>query len=180
MQQHKKWKHGEIEDQQKPYLENISLHIKEKQNYFLNEIQEDKALTNIRKLLKTISLENILDPKINKSKTIVIIKLRDPNKIIRVKPMIYTPEDRIEFGKQIEELLELKVIIPSNSPHSSRAFLIEKKSEKRRGKKRMVINFKALNKKIIDDGYIIPKKEELLSLIKGKKYFSSFDCKSGF
>lgn len=43
------------------------------------------------------------------------------------------PQKTVEFGKQIKELLEMKVIIPSKSPHSSPAFLVEKEAEKRRG-----------------------------------------------
>ena len=34
------------------------------------------------------------------------IKLKNPNKIIRIKPMIYTKQDIDEFDIQIKELLE--------------------------------------------------------------------------
>jgi len=37
-----------------------------------------------------------------------------------------------------------------------------------------------LNDHTIGDGYLLPKKDELLDQIRGKKVFSSFDCKSGF
>lgn len=94
--------------------------------------------------------------------------------------MIYTPDDRKEFELQINELLEIKVIIPSNSPNCSPKFLVEKEAEKRRGNKRMVVNYKALNKETIDDGYYLHKEEELLTLTRGKKHFSGLDCKSGF
>lgn len=94
--------------------------------------------------------------------------------------MQYNPEDRKEFEIQIKELLEMKLIVRSKSPHSSPAFLVENEAEKRRGKKRMVINYKALNKETIDDGYFLPKKEELLTLIRGKMYYFGLDCKSGF
>lgn len=62
----------------------------------------------------------------------------------------------------------MKVIISSKSPHSSPAFLVEKEAEKRRGKKRMVVNYKALNKETLDDGYYLPKKEELLHSVAHK------------
>lgn len=88
--------------------------------------------------------------------------------------------DREEFGKQIQELLELKVIKPSKSPHMSPAFLVENEAERRRGKKRMVVNYKAINQATVGDSHNLPNKDELLSLIRGKKIFSSFDCKSGF
>lgn len=66
-----------------------------------------------------------MDVNLKKGNLTAKVELKDPNKIIRVKPMQYTPEDRVEFGKQIKELLEMKVIIPSKSPHSSPAFLVE-------------------------------------------------------
>ena len=51
----------------------------------------------------------------------------------------------IEFERKIQKLLELKIIIPSNLPHFSTIFLIKK--TKKEEKKRIVINFKTLNKK---------------------------------
>ena len=57
------------------------------------------------------------------------IELKDPNVIIRVKPMRYRQEDRQEFDKQIKELLELKIIRESKSPHSSPAFIVRNHAE---------------------------------------------------
>ena len=94
--------------------------------------------------------------------------------------MIYNQEDKIEFEKQIKELLDLKLIRPSKSPHSSPAFMIRNHAEVKRGKARMVINYKELNKATKFDGYFIPNKNVLINLAKGKKYYSKFDCKSGF
>ena len=37
-----------------------------------------------------------------------------------------------------------------------------------------------MNKATIGDSHNLPNKDELLTLIRGKKIFSSFDCKSGF
>nr|GEU96481.1 retrotransposon protein, putative, Ty3-gypsy subclass [Tanacetum cinerariifolium] len=62
----------------------------------------------------------------------------------------------------------------------SLAFLVENKAERRRGKKRMVVNYKAINKATIGDTHNLPNKDTLLSLIRGKNLFSSFDSKSGF
>ena len=94
--------------------------------------------------------------------------------------MNYSPQDREELGKQIQELLEMKIIIPSKSPHMSPAFLVENEAERRRGKKRIVVNYKAINEATIGDSHNLPNKDELLTLIRGKKMFSSLDCKSGF
>ncbi|KAD4982759.1 hypothetical protein E3N88_19430 [Mikania micrantha] len=94
--------------------------------------------------------------------------------------MKYSPQDREEFSKQIKELLDLELIIPSKSPHMSPAFLVENEAEKRRGKKRVVVNYKEINNATIGDSHNLPCMQDLLTLPRGKTIFSSFDCKSGF
>ena len=44
----------------------------------------------------------------------------------------------------------------------------------------MVIYYRELNKKTIFDGYFLPYKRNLISRITNKKWFSKFDCKSGY
>ena len=79
----------------------------------------------------------------------------DPDKVIRVRPMIYSQEDIEDFKIQINELIQLNLIRESKSPHSSPAFMVRKHSEIKRGKARMVINYKKVNKNTKFDGYYI-------------------------
>ena len=44
----------------------------------------------------------------------------------------------------------------------------------------MVIDYRELNKKTIFDGYFLPYKRNLINRLVNKKWFSKFDCKSGF
>ena len=44
----------------------------------------------------------------------------------------------------------------------------------------MVIDYRELNKKTIFDGYFLPYKRNLINRLGNKKWFSKFDCKSGF
>nr|GEU40147.1 retrotransposon protein, putative, Ty3-gypsy subclass [Tanacetum cinerariifolium] len=74
----------------------------------------------------------------------------------------------------------MKLIIQSKSPHMSPAFLVENEAEKRRGKKRMVVNYKKVNEATIGDSHNLPNMQELLTLLRGKNIFSSFDCKYRF
>jgi hypothetical protein len=60
------------------------------------------------------------------------------------------------FAKKIKELLDKKLIEETNSPHSSPAFMVGNYSEIKRGKARMVINYKRLNEHLEFDGYFIP------------------------
>ena len=94
--------------------------------------------------------------------------------------MIYSLEDIEDFKIQINELMQLNLIRESKSPHSNLAFMVSKHSEIKRGKARMVINYKEVNKDTKFDGYYIPNKEILINLARGKNYYSKFDCKSGF
>ena len=55
--------------------------------------------------------------------------------------------------------MQMNPIRESKSPHSSPAFMIRKHSELKRGKARMVINYKEMKKNTKFDGYYIPNKE---------------------
>jgi hypothetical protein len=91
-----------------------------------------------------------------------------------------TPTDIEEFKMHIEELLKLKAIRESRSPHRSASFIVQNHSEIVRGKSRMVINYKRLNDNTVDDAYNISNKQEWINRIQGSKYFSNFDLKVGF
>nr|GFB08956.1 TPA: orf y [Tanacetum cinerariifolium] len=145
-------------------------------NIFL-QINKYKIIEGI---LDKVCSENPIDPQKTKGWMKASIKLIDPNTVVRVKPMCYSPQDRIEFTRQINELLAMKLIIQSKSPHMSPAFLVENEAEKRRGKKRMVVNYKKINEATIGDSHNLPNMKELLTLLRGKSIFSSFDCKSRF
>ncbi|AEL30041.1 polymerase polyprotein [Dahlia common mosaic virus] len=156
---------------------NITKEAVEDESNFIIDISRYQEIQN---LLEKVCSENPIDPAKSKAWMKASIKLADPKSVVRVKPMVYSPEDRKEFEIQIKELLDLKVIEPSKSQHMSPAFLVEKEAEKRRGKKRMVVNYKKLNEVTIGDSHNLPNMQELITLLRGKTIFSSFDCKSGF
>ena len=83
----------------------------------------------------------------------------DPDKVIKVIPMIYSQEDIEDFKIQINEFIQMNLIRESKSPHISLAFMVRKYSKIKRGKARMVINYKEVNKNTKFDGYYIPNKE---------------------
>ncbi|KAL6144955.1 hypothetical protein ACLB2K_055644 [Fragaria x ananassa] len=81
---------------------------------------------------------------------------------------------------QIQELLKKKLIRLSNSPHHAPAFLVRNHAEQLRGKARMMIDYRDVNKKTVKDGYQIAQVRVLINRLKGAKIFSKFDVKSGF
>jgi len=72
--------------------------------------------------------------------------------------MVYTHHDIEEFDKQIKELLDKGLIRNSKSPHTNPAFMVRNHAKEKRGKVRMVFNYKKLNDNTIFDGYYIPNK----------------------
>ena len=94
--------------------------------------------------------------------------------------MRYNELDVKEFQQQIKELLDLKLIRPSKSPHSSSTFMVRNRNKINREKARIVVNYKQLNDNAIFDGYFLPNKEILIHKTRGKKLHSKFNCKSGF
>nr|KYP76024.1 polyprotein [Cajanus cajan] len=60
------------------------------------------------------------------------------------------------------------------------AFYVEKRSERLRGKKRLVVDYKPLNHFLKDDKFPLPKTSTLPILLKESKIFSKFDLKFGF
>lgn len=97
------------------------------------------------------------------------------------KPVCFRPYrlpdcDRVLLRKIIDELLEYKIIQESRSAYASPVLLVDKKE----GEKRLCIDYRSLNKITIKDKYPMPRIEDLLDRLKGCKYFTSLDLKSGY
>ena len=115
-----------------------------------------------------------------KDKVQCILKIKNLDYKIKTAKMDASEKDREDYKTHINDLLKLEVIRRSDSPHRSSIFLVNKHNEQKRGKSRMIINYKRLNDNTEDDGYDIPRKEYLLGKIKDCMIFSKFDCKSVF
>ena len=68
----------------------------------------------------------------------------------RIKPMrasaaLMSPSERQFCDAEVKELLAKGLIEPSKSPWACRAFVVNKHSEQKRGKPRLVVKFKPLN-----------------------------------
>lgn len=76
----------------------------------------------------------------------------------------------------VDELLENNIIRESNSPYASPALLVTKKN----GEKRLCIDYRQLNKVTIKDKYPMPRIEDLVDRLQGRKCFTCLDLKSGY
>jgi hypothetical protein len=81
-----------------------------------------------------------------------------------------------EIKLQIQELLQKWHIRPNSSPCRNPIVLVQKKD----GTWRLYIDYKVLNKITVRNWYPIPRIDDLLDQLKGAKFFSKIDLKSGY
>ena len=82
--------------------------------------------------------------------------------------------------KEIQELLDKKLIRPSNSPWSYATFYVQKNSKLERGTPRLVINYKPFNNVLQWIRHPTPNKMDLIKRLYNAAIFSKFDMKYDF
>jgi len=87
-----------------------------------------------------------------------------------------SPKEQEEVKRQVQVLLEKKLIQPSRSAWSSPVIFVSKPD----GSLRMCIDYRALNKATLKDKYPLPRIDDLLDRLTGASVFSSLDLQSGY
>ena len=93
-------------------------------------------------------------------------------------PHVYrlAPDELEELRTTLDSLLQKKFIQPSTSPFGAPILFVKKKD----GTKRMVIDYRALNKITIKNKYPLPLIDELLDMVSGSTIWTSLDLMSGY
>ncbi|CAI7888030.1 unnamed protein product [Closterium sp. NIES-53] len=91
-------------------------------------------------------------------------------------PYRLSPTELADMKKQIEYLLEKRLIRPSTSPYGAPVLFTSKPD----GSLRMCIDYRALNKQTIKNKYPIPRIDDLLDQLRGATVFSKLDLRSGY
>lgn len=86
------------------------------------------------------------------------------------------PHDRDEVNTQISQWLEDGIVRHSISDYASPVVLVAKKN----GSKRLCVDYRLLNRKIIKDRYPLPLIEDQLDRLQDAKVFSTLDLRNGF
>jgi hypothetical protein len=95
---------------------------------------------------------------------------------VQKRPYKYAPTQKDELEKQIADMLRRGVIQPSNSPYASPVILVKKKD----GGWRMCVDYRYLNTLTIKNKFPMPVVDELLDELKGSKFFTKLDLRSGY
>lgn len=86
-----------------------------------------------------------------------------------------------ELDRQMDELLQQGIVRDSQSPWNAPLWIVPKKLDSSGKQKfRVVVDFRKLNEKTIEDKYPLPQVSELLDKLGRCQYFSTIDLKSGF
>jgi len=105
-----------------------------------------------------------------------LIQLVPGHKIPNRPLFRYSPAEQQQIKKQLSEMLERQVIVPSTSPFGAPVLFVKKKT----GELRMCIDYRELNKITIRNSYPLPRIDDLLDKLQGAKIFSSLDLLSGY
>lgn len=92
------------------------------------------------------------------------------------RPYRMSESERLIMRNITDDLLKNGIIQNSNSAYASPALLVDKAS----GEKRLCVDYRLLNRITVKEKYPMPLIEDLVDRLRGCKYFTSLDLKSGY
>ena len=95
---------------------------------------------------------------------------------IAKRPYRMAASELAELKKQLEELQRIGFIRPSSSPWGAPVLFVKKKD----GSMRLCVYYRALNEVTIKNKYPLPRIDDLFDQLKGAKFFSKIDLRSGY
>ena len=155
----------------------------------------------IKKLLKLINMENCNEEEKNHIENLiqeasdVFILPGEPLSAAKCEPIEINLDDKTSiFVKQykqhpglneiaektVKDYLKQGIVRESTSPYNNPIWIVERKSQGKEKKYRVVVDFRQLNKKTTKFSFPLPNINDLFDRAGSAIYFSSFDLKLGF
>ncbi|CAH2088138.1 unnamed protein product [Euphydryas editha] len=108
------------------------------------------------------------------------LRLTDQTPIF-VRSYRQAPQQRNEIQKQVDNLLKQGIIRESISPWSCPVHIVPKKADASgKVKWRLVIDYRRLNDRLIEDKYPLPNINDILDRLGRAQYFTTLDLASGY
>ena len=95
---------------------------------------------------------------------------------IKSKPYPLPHALRGEVTKEVQKMIELRVVEPSSSPYASPIVMVKKKD----GSIRFCCDYRKLNQVTVTDAEPIPDQEEIFAKLARDKYFTKIDLAKGY
>jgi hypothetical protein len=92
------------------------------------------------------------------------------------RPYRMAATELAELKKQLNELEQKSYIRPSSSPWGAPVLFVKKKD----GSMRLCVDYRALNEVTVKNEYPLLRIDDLFDQLKGDKYFSKIDLRSGY
>ena len=138
---------------------------------FVPSVKEQARLDGVLSEYK-----DVLCPEPGRTKAIRLSINTGDHEPVRSHPYRIPPRWREEVKEQIDQLLGLGIIRPSDSPWSSSVVTVKKKD----GGVRICIDFRAVNSITQPDPYQMPLIEEIFDMLASAKFISKIDLNKGF
>ncbi|XP_015440400.1 PREDICTED: uncharacterized protein LOC107195130 [Dufourea novaeangliae] len=103
----------------------------------------------------------------------IALKHKQP---ISFRPRRLAFSDKEKLKAIIDQLLEEKIIRPSNFPYASPIVLVRKKD----GSLRLYVDYRKLNKLTVKDNFPTPGIDDNIDELRNKKYFTKLDLRNAF
>ncbi|UYV69302.1 K02A2.6-like [Cordylochernes scorpioides] len=95
---------------------------------------------------------------------------------IKQRPYRVSPVERRAIQSEVDKMIKMGIVQPSESPWSSPVVLVKKKD----GSWRFCVDYRKLNKVTKKDVYPLPRNDDVLDSLTGAKFFSSMDLRTGY
>jgi len=104
------------------------------------------------------------------------LQLKDPSKIINIRPFRTSPEETKNFNKHIQKLQAQNIVEDAYSIFNNPLFLAQKSD----GSQRLLGDFRKLNENLVKVDSFLPRIDTFLDNLRGSNFLSVCDFRSGY